>query len=339
MKKRISILLMLMLILSSFGITSYATEGEIPSVEAPQTIEAVSELEAYSGYKSVALEWAPSQGATSYKVFRNGVLIAPKVTSRAYDNSSMMAYIDKTGDESSKENRYYVVAVGPAGESAPSPTVKKASTTPLYITVTFNRTRTLTSHDKAKKKHTFKQGTKVNTHSYRFGRYIFNYKGHLYFVNYMSLKNHKARLDRDLRYSKKEAEYFANTSGRGSKTKYLIWANLYTQRLYVLKGKKGHWRMAENLQYGGTKACTWYISSGMATMPTPTGMDLNIYRKKSTQRGVKWLSFYHSQTSLHGKVGNQDFKQLRSGGCIRNPDKYALIIYKKCPINTRVIVY
>lgn len=334
MKKGLSILLMCALMIGSLGIGVFA-DSETGSEPTP----AVSSLNAYSGYKSVALEWAPVQGATSYNVYRNGTLVGRNVTSKAYDNANMMSYIDKTGDESAKEYSYYVKAVGPAGEGAASPTVKKASATPLFITVTFNRTRTLKSHDKAKKKHTFKKGTKVDTYSFRFGKYIFMYKGHRYFVNYTSLKNHKARLNRNLRYAKKEAEYFANTSGKGSSTKYMIWANLYTQRLYVLTGSKGKWRMAENLAYKGTKACTWYISSGKPTMPTPTGMNLKIYKKKKTQRGVKWLSFYHSQTSLHGKVGNQGFSQLRSGGCIRNPDKYARIIYKKIPVKTKVLVY
>ena len=62
-------------------------------------------------------------------------------------------------------------------------------------------------------------------------------------------------------------------------------------------------------------------------------------KHKKLQRGVKWLTFYHSQTSLHGKVGKQDFRTLRSGGCIRNPDKYAELIYKAIPLKTRLIVY
>jgi hypothetical protein len=303
----------------------------------PELPVPVNTLNAYSGYKGVALEWAPT-GADSYNVYRNGSCIARNVITKAYDNAGMMAYFDKTGDETGAENSYYVTAVKSGTESNPSPTISKGGVCPLYIKVTFNRTRTLKSHDKAHKKRTFKKGFTVKTYDFRFGKYIFMYKGNRFFVNYMSLRGHKALLNKNHKYSDKEAEYFVNTTGKSSSTGIVIWANLYTQRLYILKGSKGNFRVSD-LSYKGTKAHSWIISSGKPTSPSPTGLNHTIKRKKTTQRGVKWLSFYHSQTSLHGKVGNQGFNTLRSGGCIRNPDKYSQLIYKKCPKKTRVMVY
>ena len=309
-------------------------------------IDTVKNLAAYSAYKSVALEWDPVNGATSYKVYRNGTLVNGNVSasSRAYDNPNKMAYIDKTGDESETKYSYYVTAVVGDKESAPSATVSKASVTQLYITVTFKETRKLKSHDKAKKKRTFKKGTKVQCHSFKFGKYIFYYQGNLYYCNYLSLRKFKANMAKGAPkqlYNDKEAEYFALTSGKNSSTNYMIWANLYSQHLYVLTrdSKSSPWRVAKNLNYKKTNAYHWNVSSGKADTPSPAGMNFTLKKHKKLQRGVKWLTFYHSQTSLHGKVGNQDFRTLRSGGCIRNPDKYAELIYKKVPLKTRLIVY
>ena len=302
----------------------------------------VSNFATYSAYKSVALEWDIFPGATSYNVYRNGNCVARNINSKAYD-SDKRSYIDKTGDESETKYSYYVSALGPDGkEIAKSDTISDASVTQLYITVTFKKTRKLKSHDSAHKKRTFKKGTKVQCHSFKFGKYIFyDDKGHLYYCNYLSLKKFKANLAKGAPtklYSDKEAEYFAMTSGRSSSTNYMIWANLYSQHLYVFQRVNGYWRVA-NVQYKSTAASNWGISSGKASSPSPAGMDFTLKKHKKTQRGVKWLTFYHSQTSLHGKVGKQDFRTLRSGGCIRNPDKYAELIYKAIPLKTRLIVY
>ena len=319
------------------------TENTIDkTVSVTLQVDAVKGLAAYSAFKSVALEWDPVNGASSYKVYRNGKHVATvNTSSRAYDNPNKMAYIDKTGDESETKYSYYVTAVVGDKESDPSATVSDASVTQLYITVTFKKTRKLKSHDSAHKKRTFKKGTKVQCHSFKFGKYIFYYQGNLYYCNYLSLKKFKANLAKGAPtklYSDKEAEYFAMTSGRSSSTNYMIWANLYSQHLYLFKRVNGYWRVA-NVQYKSTVASNWGISSGKASSPSPAGMDFTLKKHKKTQRGVKWLTFYHSQTSLHGKVGKQDFRTLRSGGCIRNPDKYAELIYKAIPLKTRLIVY
>lgn len=328
MKRVISIMLMLMMLIGSLSIGVLA-EGE-PA--------AITDLEAYSAYKSVALEWTPVAGATKYNVYRNGELVKSKSKfSRAYDDPSKMYYIDKTGKEGGSKNSYYVEAVNDNGTSV-SNTVKKASVAPMYIEVVFSRTRTLTSHDSGHKTTTFKAGKKVKCFSFRFGKYIFRYKGHTYFCNYMSLHGFNAKYAKKKNYSVKEAEYFAKTAKVKSDTNYMVWASLYSQHIYILKKKAGVWRI-KTLKLEGMKKSNWEISSGKAVSPSPAGFMLRIYKRSPSHHGVPWWNFFHSQSSIHGKAGSAAFGMPASAGCIRNPDKYAKLIYKKVPIQSRVVVY
>ena len=260
------------------------------------------------------------------------------VKTKANDGSGRFACIVKTGKEGGKADMF-VVRARRNGNYVDSDPVYDASVARMLIRIKFRSSRTLTSHDAKKVKTRFKAGKTLYANSFRFGKYIFNYNGHTYYCNYTSLKNFKAYYNKKNPYSRREAEYFVNTAGISSNTKYLVWASLYKQRLYVLTGSKGNWRIANNLSYNGVKASNWVISSGMATMPSPAGFGFKIYKKAKSSHGVRWWNYYHSQTSLHGKVGSQPFDRPRSGGCIRNPDKYALLMYKKVPVGSRVIVY
>ena len=296
MKRVISIMLMLMILIGSLSIGVLA-EGE-PA--------AITDLEAYSAYQSVALEWTPVAGATKYNVYRNGKLVKSKSKfGRAYDDPSKMYFIDKTGKEGGSKNTYYVEAVNDNGTSV-SNTVKKASVAPMYIEVVFSRTRTLTSHDSGHKTTTFKAGKKVKCFSFRFGKYIFRYKGHTYFCNYMSLHGFNAKYAKKKNYSVKEAEYFAKTAKVKSDTNYMIWASLYSQHIYILKKKAGVWRI-KTLKLEGMKKSNWEISSGKAVSPSPAGFMLRIYKRSPSHHGVPWWNFFHSQSSIHGKAGSAAF--------------------------------
>ena len=333
MKKLISIVLLMVMTVTTMSIGVFAADD---GQSAPV---AVKDLKAYSAYKSVALEWS-GNGADTFDVYKNGNPnpIARDVTTKASDGSGKFAYIAKTGKEGGSADTFYVIAKRNGLSSAKSNVVSKASVNRMLYRIKFKKTRTLKSHDAGKVTTRFRKGTTLKANNFRFGKYIFDYKGHTYYVNYLSLKNFKAYYNKKTRYSNKEAEYFVNTSNVGSNTKNLIWASLYTQRLYLLTGSKGHWKVTE-LNYKGVKASNWGISSGMATMPSPGGFGLKIYKKARSSHGVRWWNYYHSQTSLHGKVGNQSFDRPRSGGCIRNPDKYARLMYERVPVGSRLIVY
>ena len=117
-----------------------------------------------------------------------------------------------------------------------------------------------------------------------------------------------------------------------------VWASLYSQHIYILKKKAGVWRI-KTLKLEGMKKSNWEISSGKAVSPSPAGFMLRIYKRSPSHHGVPWWNFFHSQSSIHGKAGSAAFGMPASAGCIRNPDKYAKLIYKKVPIQSRVVVY
>lgn len=335
MKKRIvSILLVAMMILAESSMVSFA--GVTPG--------RVTDLKSYSAYKSVVLEWSPTANAAYYDIYRNNQFVgraqANDSSKRAYDNGNMMAHRVWTGKEGGSHDWYYVIARSADGTAAErSAAVKDWSVFPMFISITFNQNVTLSSHNSSARRY-FKRGQTVQSYSYRFGKYIFkDWKGNIFYVNYTRVRSPYAHYWKSYTYSDKEAEYFVNTSGIGSDTKYLIWANLYTQKLYIFYGTKGHFRLHKTFHYGNIKGYKWAINSGKAVAPTPTGMSFNIYKKAWSNHGVPYWLYFHSQTSLHGQVGNDDFNVLRSGGCIRNPNKYAYLMYKWIPIGTRLIVY
>ena len=337
MKRMIATLLAFIMIISSMSLGVFAVD-ETAADDKPSPPSPVTDLKAYSAYNSIALEWTPVAGATNYIIYKDGKPLKKiGANSRAYDNNNMMSGIDYTVKDD-ENHSYSVSAVNDAGESAKSDTVTDSRVRQMYISITFRGNRKLRSHDSAKVRTTFKSGSTVKAHSFRFGQYIFKHKGHTYHVNYYSVRKQKALYTKNLTYSTKEAEYFANTSKVKSSTKYMIWVNLYTQHLYILKGKAGHWRISK-ISYNGVSDDNWEISSGKAITPTPAGMNHRIRARQARKGAVKWWNYFHSMTSLHGKSGKSGFGAPHSHGCIRNPDKYALMIYKKIPKYSRVTIY
>lgn len=352
MKRIISLTLVLVMALSSMSIGAFAATEDVtagtntPAAEIadskPTPPPAVTDLKTYSAYNSIALEWDPVAGATQYKVYRDGKLIKSVGTgSRAYDNKNKMSFIDSRIRDD-KNHKYIVTALNENGESAKCDTVSDARARTMHISITFKRSRKLRSHDSAKVRKTFKAGTTVKAYSFRSGQYIFcDDKGHIFHINYNSIRKPKALYTKKLTYSTKEAEYFANTSKIKSSTKYMIWVNLYTQHLYILKREAGKWRSCK-LSYNGASASHWEISSGKAATPTPAGMKHRIRAKQASKWGIKSWNYFHSLTALHGqslgKAGAR-FGAPYSHGCIRNPNKYALMIYKEIPRYTRVTIY
>ena len=68
-------------------------------------------------------------------------------------------------------------------------------------------------------------------------------------------------------YTEAQKEDFVNTMGYDSKTEYLVWVSLYTQKVNVFRGYKGHWELTECFD----------CASGVNETPTSTG----VYRIQS----------------------------------------------------------
>ncbi|MBR2706532.1 MAG: L,D-transpeptidase [Mogibacterium sp.] len=346
-KKVISILLSVIMVLSA---CTFAFAED--TVAAPQKPGAITWFNTYSACHSVVLEWKKTNpAATEYRIYRDGKCIkkgdASKFTKSAYDKKHRLVYRDK-GAKDEKWHTYYIVAVNEAG-STKSEVKKDQSVIQMYIKFTFGRTRSLTSHDGKNITRTFPKGTTMKATGYSMGTYRFyDNRKHYYHVNYMSVRDQKALYTKKFNYSKREAEYFANTSGIASNTKHLVWASLYTQHIYVLQGKKGKWRINSKTKYDGKAYKDWEISSGTPYTPSPWGINLRyrgklstIYRKQryNPEGGASLWNFYHSQTALHGPAGSQGYGDPHSHGCIRNPQDCAEFLFNKIPRGTRVVIY
>jgi hypothetical protein len=349
-------------------VPSHEASGEVV-ISGGEKPDKPKNLKTYSAYKSIALEWTANKNATGYYVYRStkkssGYKKIADVKNtdenKAYDSDKKLAFIDDNDGKglndgpSHKVYYYKVAAYNDGGTSDKTDAVKDSCVAQMYIKGTFKQTVQLTSHDGKNKKHTFKAGETIYATGYEMGKYHFyheiNGKEYLFYAMYMRLGNIKADYTKSFNYSKKEAEYFCNTTGKygNSDKKYLVWANLYTQHVYVMKGSKGKWRVNKTLKADDGKVYSnWECSSGTAHTPSPWGMGLkfhgklvNIYNRQWNfpGHGAMIWNFYHSETALHGPV-NSNFGVPQSHGCIRNPKKYATFLFKKVPLKSRVIVF
>jgi lipoprotein-anchoring transpeptidase ErfK/SrfK len=337
---------------------SVTVKEPAPEPEKPATPK---NLKTYSAYRSIALEWDPIDNAKGYKIFRDGERIKTVLPdSRAYDNDKKMAYIDNNAGKGLddgpkvKKYKYYIIAVDVNNQlSEPTKTVTDSCVRQMYIKATFKQNVTLTSHDGKNKKHTFKAGETIYANGFSMGKYHFEKKigddTYKFQAMYGRLKNLKAMYTKSFNYSKKEAEYFANTvkSYGKSQTKYMVWVNLHTQHIYILKGKMGKWRINKTLKYNGKVYNNWEISSGTASTPTPWGLGLkykgklvNIYKRHPAPpgHGARLWNYFHSETAIHGPV-TKDFGTPHSHGCIRNPMENAQFNYNKLPLHTRTLIF
>ena len=328
-------------------------------------VAAITGFELYPAHKSIALEWDAIEGVSYYEVYRNGSLRAKVMPEeRAYDNEERMAYIDEGMSEqvSLAKYTYRVKAVLENGDkvyaSAPSQNLTGSCVQQMYVSIKFRSNCTLTSHDSAKKKHTFKKNEVVYAHGYLLGKHQFYYtingKKYLFYTRYTRMKSPSAKYTKDFNYSEKSAEYYVNfhknadgSIGFISNTRNLIWVNRYTQHIYVFEKYNGYWRLNETKATKGSSKKSaiigklyrdWECSTGKASSPSPTGT-YKIYKRTSRKHGHKWWNYYHSQTAIHGKVKGTVWGTPKSSGCIRNPDYNAEFIYYNTPKHTKVNVY
>lgn len=306
---------------------------------APQPTKAAN-FYIYSSYKRIVLEWTKDLKATKYEIYRSRTKKGKftkigTATNKALvkGNKNKVMFTDKNVTVD-KYYYYYVVAVGTKVGTeeyrAPKTTTKCIrSVQQMYLKVTFRYSKTLRAHDSSKKAHRFKKGQRITAYGYGSGTYRFTYNGRPYRVSYLRIKNPSSSYTRSFNYGTKEAEYFVNSSGQKSSTKYLIWVNLYTQHLYVFKGSKGNWKVYSH----------WEIASGKPSTPTPTGFNKKIFRKVRNKNGLGPWSCFQSWSAFHGKYSSWKLGRPASGGCIRNTMTKGKWIYRSIPMKTAVIIY
>lgn len=288
----------------------------------------------YSAYNSVALEWSPVDKAAYYKVYKDGATV-DIVTSRSVFDASKFAYICY-GINDDSNHSFQVAAISSDGTATMSDVKYDARVSRMYIRITFKQKKTLKSHDGSKTKYTFKKGQTVNAFGFGSGQYYFTYnvggRDCTFYVNYGRVRKPTALYTRSFNYNEREAEYFVLTTGKGSSTSRLIWANLYTQHIYLFTRANGLWRVNS-----GTYS-NWECSSGKASSPSPTGLSFTIKNKYKRHSSTRFWNTYKGQAAIHGQVNNSYGRPL-SHGCIRNPNAKAEFIFKYYPKKTRVMVY
>jgi hypothetical protein len=313
--------------------------NEIVTPDAPPIT-----LTAYPDYKSVTLKWTAAPGAEKYVLTRSD--------GKTFESTST-TYRDTTYAKLSNQNQYtqYTYHVQPyvggkAGKaSAETPKVGKVRT--CIYKCTFKASAKLTCHDKKKMTHTFKKGDTVQADGYGQGSYHFYYKNHLFYAKWFRMKNQKPDFDKDAYCNGFTPETYVNHGGYTSKTNYLIWVSLYSQRVYIFKGKKGKagkgkWVLInKDGAYKSDAGAQGYLcGSGKAKSPTPAGMDKKLHRKVKKFSKHIWWNMFQSTNAIHGSnKGDAALGKPLSGGCVRVTNAQAKWIFKNVPINTRVMIF
>lgn len=152
--------------------------------------------------------------------------------------------------------------------------------------------------------------------------------------------NYKSSYNPDYLDATKEA--FVNSKGYSSKTQYLLWANLATQKVNVFKGSKGNWQLVKAFR----------MASGARSTPTPQGVTYVTYKQtawKTSSYVCKPIVRFYPGTgyAFHSILYKADESGIKDGsigfpvshGCLRMKPASIQWIYNNIPVNTTVVIY
>jgi lipoprotein-anchoring transpeptidase ErfK/SrfK len=154
--------------------------------------------------------------------------------------------------------------------------------------------------------------------------------------------NYTSSSTASLDYSTTVKQDFVNAKGYSSKTSYLVWTNLATQKVNVFKGSTGEWKLVK----------TFRCASGAKSTPTPTGVTYITYKQSgwytSTYVCKPIVRFYPGTGyAFHSILYTPDGKSVKDGsmgfpashGCIRMQPAGIQWIYDNVPVNSTVVIY
>ncbi len=144
-------------------------------------------------------------------------------------------------------------------------------------------------------------------------------------------------------YSAAIKQAFVNGKGYSSKTGYLIWTNLGTQKVNIFTGSKGKWKLLK----------TFRCATGAKSTPTPKGVTYVTYKQTgwytSSYICKPIVRFYpgtgyafHSilyYPDGSGRVKDGSMGYPVSHGCVRMQDEGIRWIYNNIPLSTTVVIY
>lgn len=160
--------------------------------------------------------------------------------------------------------------------------------------------------------------------------------GKTVYVKVNDVKNLKYYYNSQKYYTNKQVENYINDSGLDSnpvkvndRPKRMIWISTYCQRVYVLRGSKGNWKV----EY------SYPANTGGGTDLTPHGfyrISGKWYIKNST--GTKYWCIFNG-VAVHGPYGRFSPGKPVSGGCVRVALNNAKWMYDNISKKTTVYVY
>ena len=144
-------------------------------------------------------------------------------------------------------------------------------------------------------------------------------------------------------YSTAVKEYYVNKIRNcTSKTSYLIWVSLYTQRINIFYGSKGNWKLVRSGP----------IASGRNDCPTPVEVVSILYKTWQWPFEYYYCHHvsvfdeargFHSRPTRYDDDGGGLYDSTigcpASAGCIRLMDEDCIYIYQHCPTTTAVYIY
>lgn len=189
------------------------------------------------------------------------------------------------------------------------------------------------------KQGTIKPGKKVTIIYRRWKQSLVSYQGKKYYIYNGAMRvNGQSYTQND--YSTQTKEYYVNSKGYKSKSKYLIWISTYTQRVNVFEGSKGNWKLIRS------ERC---VTGKMSTY-TPLG-EFPVSKKKYAhyygRNFYKYLTYFRGDNKMHtrparrkgGKYLNATMGKPLSNGCVRLTDSLAKWVYNNVPKKATVLVY
>lgn len=135
---------------------------------------------------------------------------------------------------------------------------------------------------------------------------------------------------------------FVHAKGYSSKTGYLVWVNLATQKVNVFGGSKGNWDLMR----------TFRCATGARSTPTPVGVTYITYKQSAwntssyTCRPI--VRFYPGTGyAFHSRLYYPNSSRVKdasmgfpvSHGCVRMEDIGIYWLYNNVPVNTTVVIY
>lgn len=329
------------------GARSYAVEAT-PYMTAP---EAPTGLAGNNANGATTLTWYPSSIASGYAVYsydysKNRYVEIGRTTATSFtdqgagatDKHKYQVYAYRTEDNVN----FLYSATGPEVLVYGAKTVSTAqSVRPIYYSAKITRKTGLYGKFRKDdtKQGTIKPGKKVTIIYRRWKQSLVSYAGKKYYIYNGAMRvNGQSYTSND--YSTQAKEYFVNSKGYKSKSKYLIWISTYTQRVNVFQGSKGNWKLIRS------EKC---VTGKMSTY-TPLGK-FDVTKKKYAhyygRNFYKYLTYFRGNNKMHtrparrkgGKYLNATMGKPLSNGCVRLTDSLAKWVYNNVPKKATVLVY